>query len=213
VSLQQKLVRTFEATVRIDIESIDLTHAPEIYGYLKESVQHGCTISEIVGRWPEHLFFYDILFWVKPTEGFVELEGENWIYQQHGRSEIAFKRLPSGLDVENVEALKKGNEDAWQRLPLRDLLTVDVTYLEGGRTDGVRAWSVCLFVESVGSRLGSITLDKHRELLKRLVKEGILLPAPVLEPKGAPSPIYDLRPGRDDRYFVFATKSEKGGDV
>ncbi|MFC1976631.1 hypothetical protein ACFLXQ_09545 [Chloroflexota bacterium] len=200
VKLQGELIQVFEATVKIKPRP---EYLPQ--DFVEKITQPEQNVSKIVGSWSEHSIFYDMMWWIEPVEGFVLLEEEIWVYQLHGQTEITFKRLPSSLDVEEIEALKRGNKKAWQNLPLTELLTVDVAYLEGGRVDGVRAWSVYLFAESVGSKLGKLDLDEHRETLKKLVEKDVLLPAP----EEIPSLFPWLRPGGEHTYYVFGSGVEK----
>jgi hypothetical protein len=200
VRLQGKLIQSFETIVRIKPRPEFLSQ-----DFMEKIAQSGQNVSKIVGSWSEYSICYDMMLWIEPVEGFVQLEQEIWIYQLHGQTEITFKRLPSDMEIEEIEALKRNDKKVWQNLPLTELLTVDVAYLEGGRVDGVRAWSVYLFAKTVGSDFGKHDLGDHREMLKELVEKGILLPAP----QEIPSLFPWVRPGGEHTYYVFGSGVEK----
>jgi hypothetical protein len=184
VDLQKKLIRAFETEIKI--VPLSLAFPGEFRGQIEGIVTPGRPISQILRDWPDGIAILPLHAWVKPRKGIVQLEGQNWLFEVHGSSQVSFIGLPSGLDMDIIKCLKSGQTDV-----LTDVQgcgpQVEVMYLKGGRTDGVSAWSVWSFMgsEAVAHPQGDVSSQSdHQRLLEELAREGFLIPWPYRSPEG-----------------------------
>lgn len=196
VDLQQKLIQAFEAEIKI--VPLSLTFPGEFRSQIEGIVRPGRSISQVLRDWPDEITILPLHAWIKPRKGIVQLKGQNWLFEVHGSSQVSFIGLPSGLDMDIIECLKRGQTDV-----LTDVQgcgpQVEVVYLKGGRTDGVSAWSAWSFIRSkaVVRLQGDVSSQSdHQRLLEKLVIEESLIPYPYPSAEG-------------DRYYVLA-ESEAG---
>jgi hypothetical protein len=175
LDLQQKLIQAFEAEVELIPLSSDFIDA--FGSELNDIVKDGRSISQIVQAWPSQISGLSLLLFVKPRKGVIQLDEQNWLYNIHGSTQVSFISLPSGLDEEVLEQIRKGKTDALIDLP-NGGLDVEIQYLKEGRTDCVSAWSVWVFANSVGSNMGNLSLLEHENLLEKLAREGFLTRLP-----------------------------------
>jgi hypothetical protein len=197
ISLQQKLISTLEAVVKIE-------PIPE---YCAGFIDPQRTISEIMRDWPDRIMFPHLFQWIKPSQGRVQLQESYWHFYLNGVSEIRFRQLPSNLDTDVLRACREGRANFLSSVFSTStpdttsgrLLEVDVTYVTKGQTDAVRAWAVYLFAQSLGGKLSRLSQQQNKELLEKLVEKKVLQP---IVP-GVLVPLPGLGPGEDDRYFAF----------
>jgi hypothetical protein len=134
-----------------------------------------------------------LFVWVRPRIGVVRLEEQPWLFHLHGSSQVSFMALPSDLDRQVIEVLKEGRLDV-----LDDLQgggpSVEVVYLDGGRSDAMSVWSVSVFAQSFRPSASALAESDHERLLEDLAGEGFLLPWPD-------------SPAGGDRYFVLAASA------
>jgi hypothetical protein len=188
VELQKKLITVFEETVEIDptvvkrLEEVTKNDARgSEWKRMAAKLQSNRTVSEIVAElWLEGLPRIPMTVWLKPRTGLMQFEGDHWLFQMHGSNEVLFQRLPSGLDTETLAELQKGKIEVLANV-LETVGTanpdplphIDVTYLEKGRTDGVRAWAAYLYAASINAKLGHIDENDHEDLMEELVQAGV----------------------------------------
>ncbi len=191
VSLQEKLIQVFERNV----QAIPLLPGfpDEFRSQLEGVIKPDHSITQILHEWPNDTTAIPLFAWVKPIKGVVQLEEQSWLFEVHGASQVSFSGLPTGLDTEIMEHLKSGKTDILIGRQAQGGLSVEVEYLQGGRTDGVSAWSVSVFASSSPSPLSELSRSDHEHLLEELVTEGFLLPWPH-------------QPAGGDRYFALAER-------
>lgn len=176
VNLQQKLIQTFEMKAQVSPRLLDAL--PKLRDKLKNVIKPGQAISQIFSIWPDDIGVLPLIAWVKPNRGFVQFEHQNWFFNLHGQVEISFLGLPSQLNL-NVEDFEESTViDRLRNLPGGP--SVEVEYLRGGRTDGVSAWSMLVFSQSIGSKISDLSQSDHERLLEELVRSGFLYLWPTI---------------------------------
>jgi hypothetical protein len=197
VSLQRKLVQVFERNVQV----IPLLSGfpDELRSQFEDIIKPGHSITQILRGWPNDTAAIPLFAWVKPIKGVVQLEEQSWLFEVHGASQVSFSSLPTGLDTEIMDHLKRGKTDILIGKQAQGGLRVEVEYLQGGRTDGVSAWSVFVFAYSSPPPLSELSRSDHEHLLGKLVTKGFLLPWPH-------------QPAGGDRYFVLAEEEKQQRD-
>lgn len=89
-------------------------------------------------------------------------------------------KIQSNRTVSEIVAeLQKGKIEVLANMPEtvgnvhpESLPHIDVTYLERGRTDGVRAWAAYLYAQLINSKFRHIDEKDHEDLMEALVQAG-----------------------------------------
>ena len=191
VSLQRKLIPVFEASVEIEpvtseYAQIFAKHYQDVpvSSTLLEVIRPGRLVSDIFRAWPSHPFppltmIAPMLHWVKPRTGVMNFEGQKWLFQMHGMNELAFQKLPTKLEPETVQAIEDESPSVLTDIPEGmweedEYPHLDVTYLPGGQTDGVRPVAAWLYASSRRCGFSDIDESKHKEYLEEAVRTRIL---------------------------------------
>jgi hypothetical protein len=177
-SLREKLIDVFEKTVNIQpfpsfIDQLRKTFTGADDNFL-ERLKSGRPDDLTDNAIP-------MIAWIKPRRGIIQVENCYWQYFLHDSNEVGFQKLPAGIEVELLRAaLQADDTKAVQDILMSEkdtteiLPNLDVTYLQGGRTDGFRAWAVYLYTNSVGSEFSKLDNYEHENLLRELIDEGVL---------------------------------------
>jgi hypothetical protein len=189
VNLQSQLIQVLEE----DVETVEILYdLPEqIKSKVNNIIRSYPEISRILRFWPTEVSRIPLHIWVTPKKGDFQKEEQSWHFDIHGFAQVSFIALSTEAS-EEVEIIKTDENNLVPGLPSTS--NVEVTYLEGGRFDGISAWSVFQFTQTTNSKFGNLSQIEHEALLENLANEEVLQRWPSWGP-GA------------DRYYIFAPNS------
>jgi len=128
-------------------------------------------ISDILHFWSPEISRIPLHIWITPKKGGFRIGEQLWHFDIHGFAQISFIARSSEVSKE-AKIIKIDENNLVPGLPSSN--NVEVTYLEGGRYDGISTWSVFRFAHANGSKFGSLSQVEHEVFLENLVAENVL---------------------------------------